>query len=192
MKIKQSVLGLVFFGLALSGCGGLKRLQQIEASPNGYAMYRSGQPDGGDVEQICELGITKIYALNGEGGKYAAKLKEKCPSAEIVYDTNQDPGSVIPREFLDNFDRSVEEARAAGKAILFHCSCGCHRTGRLAAYYRMKYQGWTSQAAISEMNDVGDDMEHHPTLPSQVRALEDFLLKRSCAQPAQFCFASTP
>lgn len=180
--------GVIFF--ALSGCGGLKHLQQIDQASNGYVMYRSGQPDEGDVEEICELGVSKIYALNGEAGKYEAKLKEKCPSVEVVYNTLQDPGTAIPREFLDSFDQAVEEARTTGKGILFHCSCGCHRTGRLAAYYRMKYQGWSSDAAIEEMNEVGDDMDQHPTLPTQVKALEDYILQRACSGPSQFCYSS--
>jgi len=192
MNIALRTLGFGVLFLSLTGCGGLKRLNQLDSSPNGYSMYRRGQPDEGDVEEICELGVTKIYALNGEGGKYAAKLKEKCPSAEIVYDTLQDPGTSVSSEFLDAFDRSVEEARAAGKGILFHCSCGCHRTGRLAAYYRMKYQGWNSEAAIEEMNDIGDDMDQHPSLPTQVRGLEDYILQRACSGPAQFCISRAP
>jgi hypothetical protein len=186
-KFFRLVVGI--FALVLSGCGGLKRLHQIDHTSNGYAMYRSGQPESEDVEQICELGVSKIYALNGEGRKYAAALKEKCPSAEIVYDQVQSPEESVSKEFLQEFDRSVEEARLAGKAILFHCSCGCHRTGRLAAYYRMKYQGWNSADATKEMNEMGDDMDQHPSLPTQVAAMEDLILGRSCSTPSQYCYS---
>jgi hypothetical protein len=180
-------------GLAVlfSGCGGVDRLTELDSAPNGYVMYRSAQPDASDAEEICKRGVRKVFALNGEGRKYAERLKEVCPDAEIVYDIPQNPDAAVPRDFLDLFDRSVEEAKAAGQAVLFHCSCGCHRTGRLAAYYRMKYQNWSAEAAIDEMKTLGKDMDQHPSLSSQIRALEDLIGGRGCTQPAEFCVGSS-
>lgn len=183
------VLGTLV-AVLLSGCGGLDRLHQID-SDGAYSIYRSGQPDEDNVEEICELGVKKVFALNGEGRKYAEALRSKCPGAEVVYDLVQVPGISVGREFLEQFDAAVAEARAAGQGILFHCSCGCHRTGRLAAYYRMKYQGWTSDAAIEEMMEIGDDMDQHPYLPAQVKAMEEFIQGKPCTQPAEYCFSST-
>jgi protein tyrosine/serine phosphatase len=180
-------LGLAVF---LSGCGGVDRLTEMDAAPNGYVMYRSAQPNAEDAEEICKRGVRKVFALNGEGRKYAERLKEVCPNAEIVYDYPQSPDDGVPSEFLDLFDRSVEEAKAAGQGILFHCSCGCHRTGRLAAYYRMKYQNWSAAAAIDEMNTLGKDISQHPSLNSQIYALEDAIQGRGCSQPVQFCIGT--
>ncbi len=39
--------------------------------------------------------------------------------------------------------------------ILFHCKAGLHRTGLLAAIFRMEYQGWSRGAALREMKAHG-------------------------------------
>jgi tyrosine-protein phosphatase SIW14 len=39
--------------------------------------------------------------------------------------------------------------------VLIHCRAGLHRTGVLAAIYRMEYQGWSHEAAYSELRAHG-------------------------------------
>jgi tyrosine-protein phosphatase SIW14 len=39
--------------------------------------------------------------------------------------------------------------------ILIHCKAGLHRTGCMAAIYRMEYQGWSPERAVEEMKDHG-------------------------------------
>ena len=39
--------------------------------------------------------------------------------------------------------------------ILIHCKAGLHRTGVFAAVYRMEYNGWSKQAALQEIRDLG-------------------------------------
>jgi protein tyrosine phosphatase len=39
--------------------------------------------------------------------------------------------------------------------MVIHCRAGLHRTGVLAAIYRMEYQGWTVDEAFREMKDGG-------------------------------------
>jgi protein tyrosine/serine phosphatase len=39
--------------------------------------------------------------------------------------------------------------------ILIHCKAGLHRTGCMAAIYRMEFQGWTPQQAVEEMRAHG-------------------------------------
>jgi hypothetical protein len=39
--------------------------------------------------------------------------------------------------------------------VLIHCRAGLHRTGVIAAVYRMEYQGWTPHEAISELKAHG-------------------------------------
>lgn len=43
----------------------------------------------------------------------------------------------------------------ANYPVLIHCKAGLHRTGVLAAVYRMEYQGWTPSQAIAEMKALG-------------------------------------
>ena len=39
--------------------------------------------------------------------------------------------------------------------VLIHCKAGLHRTGCLAAVYRMEYQGWSPGEAYNELKDHG-------------------------------------
>src|SRR5262249_37191790 len=39
--------------------------------------------------------------------------------------------------------------------VLIHCRAGLHRTGIMAAVYRMEYQGWSQHEAIWELKDLG-------------------------------------
>jgi tyrosine-protein phosphatase SIW14 len=39
--------------------------------------------------------------------------------------------------------------------VLLHCRAGLHRTGIMAAIYRMEYQGWSHEQAIAEMKAHG-------------------------------------
>jgi hypothetical protein len=39
--------------------------------------------------------------------------------------------------------------------VLIHCRAGLHRTGCMAAVYRMEYQGWTPEQAVEEMKEHG-------------------------------------
>ena len=43
----------------------------------------------------------------------------------------------------------------ANHPVLLHCRAGLHRTGVLAAVYRMEYQGWTPAQAIDELKAYG-------------------------------------
>ncbi|RYZ86070.1 MAG: hypothetical protein EOP04_14615 [Proteobacteria bacterium] len=192
MQFKMNLmLGLAGTLFALSSCGsGLKRLQNIDHNESGFAIYRSGQPEASDAEEVCGLGESRIFALNGKGADYAGALATKCPKTKVVYDQPQEPHIPVSPDFLTMFDQQVTDAKANNLTILFHCNCGCHRTGRLAAYYRMKYQGWTPQDAIKEMHEVGDDMDAHPYLDGQVYAIYDFIKGRSCTQSADKCVGS--
>lgn len=181
-------LAMVGLALPLFSCGtGLNRYSAVERADNGFGLYRSGQPDVAEVEALCKAGVTKIFALNGQAGRYAQALADKCPQAQVVYNHEQDPDSGLSREFLQIFDQAVQEAKATGKGVLIHCYCGCHRTGRLAAYYRMKYQGWTAEQAIEEMEAIGKDMDDHPSLPAQVLAMQEYINGRTCTQAANLC-----
>ncbi len=43
----------------------------------------------------------------------------------------------------------------ANYPVLIHCKAGLHRTGSLAALYRMEYDGWTAAEALRELKHLG-------------------------------------
>jgi tyrosine-protein phosphatase SIW14 len=63
---------------------------------------------------------------------------------------------LVPRErprAIDEFLAVMGDER--NYPVLFHCKAGLHRTGCLAAVYRMEYQGWSRDAALRELRAHG-------------------------------------
>jgi len=186
-------------GLLLPSClifprpAAADNLHLIESLPNGFAIYRSGRPETCDeVAEYCELGITEIAVLAGNAEKTEDRCDDACPTLEVVYDEKQDAHVPVSDDFLEWFDDWVEEARNKGKKIAIRCNCGCHRTGRLAAYYQMKYQNVSMEEAIETMYELGDNWFLHGDLAPQVRALRDYIDSKPCSQALQYCVDGAP
>jgi hypothetical protein len=153
-------------------------LHLIDSRPGGYAIYRSGNPSAADYKYWCKLGIQEVYVLAGNADNYEDKFASMCPSIKVLASENQGLDRLPDDRALALFDSWVQDAMAKNKKILFRCNCGCHRTGRLAAYYQMKYQHLTADDAIALMNSYGSLMMFHPELPKQVRELEAKIKKQ--------------
>lgn len=54
---------------------------------------------------------------------------------------------------IDHFLQVMDDP--SNYPVLFHCRAGLHRTGCMAAVYRMEYQGWSQRQAFLEMKDNG-------------------------------------
>ena len=166
-------------------------LHLIDEDKNtGFQIYRSGRPYVGakrELRKWCRMGISEVFVLSGNGDKVEIKKQKACPGLKVQYDERQYINSNVTTDFLRQFDEWVLDAQAKGKKILFRCNCGCHRTGRLAAYYRMRFNQWSAQDAIQEMLDLGKFMKQHPMLPPQVRALEEYILGKPCSQLQKHC-----
>lgn len=158
-----------------------QNLHLIDSSPDGFAIYRSGVPNAHDLQSWCKLGIQEVMVLSGDADSVEGALSpENCPSLRVVHHERQQPGHPVDSAFLQRFDDWVQRARREHKKILFRCQCGCHRTGRLAAYYEMKYMGRTPEQAAVNLQKFGRDMGHYPYLPSQIAALQDYAAGRAC------------
>lgn len=166
---------------------GENNLHLIDDNPKGFELYRSGKPGPQEMKEYCDLGITEMVDLSGTAHKYEDKMSHICPRLKVIYSEKQSDIVPLSAEFLSSFDRWVMRAKKRGIKIIFRCSCGCHRTGRLAAYYQMKYQGLTSDDAIAVMDEHGKHMFLHPHLYPQVRALEDYIFGRKCSQRWYYC-----
>jgi protein-tyrosine phosphatase len=188
-KTKRTICVPVFLILSLgvfSESFG-RNLHLIDQLPNGFKLYRSGVPSKGDLREYEELGIQEMAVLSGDADRYELKYPELAPGLTVVYDHKQDDDVPLTVSFLQWFDRWVEDARATGKVIAFRCRCGCHRTGRLAAYYQMKYQNITADDAWVLLDKYGKNMWLHRNLKPQVRALEDYINEQPCSQNPEHC-----
>ena len=186
--MKLTLVSALLFVLG-STAAQANNLHLIEHAPNGFEIYRSGLPTRPEFKGMCSAGIHRFIVLSGDAEKVEMKFAGDCPGTQVLYNVRQDATIPLTPEFLRQFDGWVAQARADGAKILFRCDCGCHRTGRLAAYYRMKYDGYTVAQAVSEMNDLGKFMGVYPTLPAQVQALDDYVHGRPCSVSRSLCVA---
>jgi hypothetical protein len=164
-----------------------KNLHLIDHLPNGFKIYRSGLPNEYDLQEFHELGIEEIAVMSGDARRHEIRHSRLVPGLKVVYNQRQDVNIPLTSSFLEWFDSWVTEARQQGKVIAFRCRCGCHRTGRLAAYYQMKYQKVPVESALTIMNRLGRNMSFHPELEPQARALEDYIRNRPCSQEERYC-----
>ena len=154
----------------------------------GFAVYRSGILNGDELADLCREGVSEIVILDGTGARRECEMRQRvCPQLRIRYSYPQDAKVPLTEEFLGAFDRWVEEAQSSGSKVAFRCHHGWHRAGRLAAYYRMKFDGWSAEEAIAEMNQLGGMMWQHPYLEPQVEALSDLIGGRPCEQELEYC-----
>ena len=162
-------------------------LHLIQKTPNGYAIYRTSEPSAEDMKTFCKLGITEMMVLSGTAEYNEFKYQRYCPNLKVIYNVKQDARIPLQAGFLNSFDQWVQSSQAAGKRIAFRCECGCHRTGRLAAYYEMKYKGLTLEQALYNMNKLGRYMHVFPELPFQVKSMQDYIRQRPCSVDQKYC-----
>ncbi len=162
-------------------------LHLIESKENGFAIYRTGKPDADDMKEFCKLGIEEMVVLSGTADEHEYKYQDSCPGLRVVFNEKMSARVPVKVSFLDFFDSWVEDARRTGKKIAFRCECGCHRTGRLAAYYQIKFQNVTTEDALILMKKHGKFMFLYPELKPQVRSMADYLAGRECSQDPEDC-----
>ena len=173
--------------LLLSACAA--GFEQFAADPgSGFAIYRSGRLDRGELGALCAAGVEEILVLDGSAAQRECRLREAvCPRLRVRYNRRQAATEPLSTGFLAAFDAWVEEARRDGRKVAFRCRHGWHRAGRLTAYYRMRFEEVPAEEAIGEMYRRGRFMDRHPQLEPQVRALADLLAGRPCSVAEADC-----
>lgn len=63
---------------------------------------------------------------------------------------------------------------------------------RLAAYYRLRFEGLSAEQARQEMHAIGRMMWRHPSLDAQVDAYADIIAGRPCATDPDVCPLAEP
>jgi len=176
----------------LTGCADAPR-KVAEDPTTGFALYRSGRLSPAELGVLCGLGVEEILVLDGEGGERECLFRQNvCPEMKVRYNYAQEEDTPDSMDFLEAFDLWIEEARAAGKKVAIRCRHGWHRTGRLAAYYRMRFEGASATTASEEMQRIGRMMWRYPTLDPQVEAYADIIAGQTCTTEAENCPVATP
>lgn len=166
----------------------------------GFAVYRSSNPGPAEFGAVCGDWKTDFVVLNDDRWQEREeRYRKHCPNGAVVYARSQSISRSLDRDFLAFFDQVVARARAEGRKVLFHCKLGAHRTGRLAAYYELKHEGWGLDRALADFDD------HLPFLTRvygvffnrrvrrQIRGIAAFLEDPSVCEgdPGKDCVLST-
>jgi hypothetical protein len=186
-------IGPLALALVVSfGCSDAPRLIDSDAA-SGFALYRSGRLSRSEIGEICGLGVEEILVLDGQAADRECSFRnEICPQLRVRYNRAQDADTPVSGDFLQAFDSWIDEAQAEGRKVAFRCRHGWHRTGRLAAYYRIAQGGTSVEEARLEMQEIGRMMSGHPTLDPQVEAYEDLVAGRPCSTDSENCVLDTP
>ncbi len=126
---------------------GLENLHRVTPT-----LYRSAQPDAGSGDTLRKLGIKTVLSFR------------KRNKDEPLHKT---PGVTFKRYPLYTWDIEEEDIlevlrilnNPANQPVLVHCAHGADRTGLMMASYRMIIQGWSKEAAITEMKQ--GEYEYH-------------------------------
>jgi protein tyrosine phosphatase (PTP) superfamily phosphohydrolase (DUF442 family) len=143
-----------------------KRLREVTPG----LVYRSGQLTAeGFIDACRSLGIKTIINLQDDFPDpdlfygfldwRTIKESELCRMIDVKY-VFIGPDLTWRRRVGRDRPEAIEQFLAvmddpANYPVLLHCKAGLHRTGCMAAIYRMEYEGWTPQQAVREMKANG-------------------------------------
>ena len=124
----------------------------LDARLNLYRMdqglYRSALPQAGDQPLLQQLGVKTVI-------NFYQRSDAQWLNAPGIHQVHLP----LRTDRIDDADvlavlRSIRQAQAYGP-VLIHCKHGQHRTGLIAALYRVVYQGWSKPQALAEMRGGG-------------------------------------
>ncbi len=128
-----------------------KRWDAVEAG----SLYRSGQLHRDLIERVLvDNGIDVIVNMNRPAMDKPDHAAEVAVAEALGIESYRFPmlgdGEGDPENYvlaLDQVRRSLEQEQR----VLVHCTAGSQRTGATIGLYRVLFQGWSTEDAVSEM-----------------------------------------
>jgi tyrosine-protein phosphatase SIW14 len=112
-------------------------------------FFRGAQPKGEEYNRLAALGIKTVIDLRNDPKAYAKSLAEGAGMKYINFPLSDKsyPASDVPTKFLELINNQQNWP------VYVHCAGGRHRTGAMAAVFRMTMQGWDINRAYEEMKE---------------------------------------
>jgi protein tyrosine/serine phosphatase len=131
-------------------------------------LYRGAQPDIASLEQLKKLGITTIVDLRSESFHAREAERRRAESlgmhfVSIPVGRFSNPSSAQVAQFFALLRKSPSEK------VFVHCRLGHDRAGVFVATYRIAFDHWSADQAITEMNAFGFSHLFHPSMSAYVR-----------------------
>lgn len=112
-------------------------------------FFRGAQPKEEDFKALATMGIKTIIDLQDEPTTYE---KQAAESAGMRYVNIPMSSKTRPRdEQIEQFLKLANDQETG--QFFVHCAGGRHRTGVMAAVYRITHDGWDFDKAYKEMKD---------------------------------------
>ncbi|MCI0659871.1 MAG: tyrosine-protein phosphatase [Acidobacteria bacterium] len=110
-------------------------------------FYRGAQPKEDEYNQLAAIGVKTIIDLRNDPKDYAQSLTERAGLKYINFPMNDKsyPATDAASKFLELVKNEENWP------VYVHCAGGRHRTGAMAAVFRMTIQGWDINRAYEEM-----------------------------------------
>lgn len=124
-------------------------------------IYRSEQPDAAGMQELESKGIKTVLDLRAWHSDLPLIKGTSLKSLHLPMLAHD-----ISKEQIDS---AIALLRQAEKPVLVHCRHGADRTGAVIAAWRIAEQGWSNQAAVTEMRFGG--YGHHGRLFPNIREL---------------------
>lgn len=118
-------------------------------------LYRGAQPNADQFAELKELSVTTSIDLREPWGREA---EEKACNDIGIHHVNI-PIGFSPLSFgieppTDDELKRIFSITEDPKSVCFiHCEHGADRTGAVVAAYRMSFQGWTNDQALTEAEE---------------------------------------
>ena len=132
-------------------------------------LYRSGQPDDDEFESLCTFnGLRSVLNLreNNSDKKTIDAINSKhAVPAVTLYEIPLDTGEISEADLYN----ILTVIRDAPKPLLIHCWHGSDRTGCAVAAYRIVFDNWSVEDAISEL--MKPEYGHHKHIYTNIPEL---------------------
>src|SRR5208282_5076261 len=138
------------------------------------SLFRGAQPHLSDLVELKKIGVTTIVDLRAESRHLRDREQQQAESLGIHFVSLpvggfSNPTSAQLAEFFELLQSSPPQK------IFVHCEFGEDRTGVFIAAYRIAFDHWSANQAVTEMIAFGFNRPWHSSMETFVRSLPDTL-----------------
>lgn len=135
-------------------------------------IYRSAQPEITNVQYLEKLGIHGFLDLRSHHSD-----KTITSGTSITgYDVEMKADSFTDKEIIE----ALKIIKNSNKPLLIHCKQGSDRTGVVVAMYRIVFEGWSKEKALTELQNGGYGFHSkYSNIPEYIKNVDINKIKKS-------------